>query len=105
MTINNIINTVQSIRTPEFMSVRQLRAQLKRDLGEAPTLTTLTNWGRRKTHPKLENIAAYLSPNISFGIYYYPQVKAEVIKYYGKTTGRPKGAVAKFVPLEDKANQ
>jgi hypothetical protein len=88
----NIVNHLKEASSHNLVSMNNLLARLKteKDITTVPTLTTLAAWSQRTEHPCLFNLGDVLNPagGIISGIYYYPQVKSEIIKYYGKRRGR-----------------
>jgi hypothetical protein len=91
----HIIRTLREIRSDNYMSLTAAHTKLTKDFGKdkRPSLQRLIDWTKRQERPIIYDLARELSPNgnISFGIYYYPQVKQEVSAYYKKSMGRKRG--------------
>jgi hypothetical protein len=88
----NIVETIKKIQSKDIMSLNAIRDNLTQDLGKSPTLQTLINWSNSSVRPAIYNLAKVLNPygGIGSGLYYYPQVKNEVVAYFNRKTGRKK---------------
>ena len=87
-----IIEGLEMASSPDILSLQGIQRKLKEDFSTAPTNQTLIDWMKRSEQPKITDLTTILNParGILTGMYYYPQVKQAVLKYYNQKRGRKK---------------
>jgi hypothetical protein len=86
--INEGLNLIQS---PNIMSVGNIMLKLKKEGLPVPTRQTISNWSSATSQPKINNLCKRINPaGIETALFYYPEVKQVVIKYFNKKAGRPR---------------